>query len=638
MTISFRPLLIMLGVSLLSLFALILPVHADSMETRVLPVRHFGMPNYKAVNLIVEPLKPLVIGDHPTIVVHLNAELGQPIPNQPIYILVDGVRKAKVKTDSRGIAIATLNYDFPAGTYDVQVIYPGILKIGLPRTTAQMGMRIEPARVAIYTVPPVPYANFKLNNRIYIADENGVADIEVNTSGLHSLEVLPVSQEHMPSNIKVEFARWNDNVFTAHRQIYFPRTRRLEAGFLFNYQVNQEFYDSKGELVDPARVSSMTLRGVGTTYKFDKAGLLWLPANRLTRRIGEHLESEDILYYFRDITIDGANVVNKSEQRFHIRPNDIWPIQVLMYSAHFSAQDAVFHFPTGKGIELTYPDGHKEEIFFDSLKSEIMIPYLARGSYNAKVIGVDGSAPPTPIHLSRDQSIELLVFSYVDMGVFLGIGLFISLGLLLYGRPLLVSRATSFGKGMIFRRPQFAPAPQLLNEAIAFGAPVFSNGEIGTLEDSSPVRTFNYPVSTEAEPTNRSTPNHSHEDEKKSDGSPDHSMNEILSLTPQEEIPSFAERETSVPVLDQVQSAEEITQIETTEVVSVASIDETSNLAQVGSTSALLCQTCGSSQLIKKGKRHGHQRYQCKSCGAYNIFESKQARRSRQKGNAENLV
>jgi hypothetical protein len=257
----------------------------------------------------------------------------------------------------------------------------------------------------------------------------------------------------------MEFARWNDNVFTPKREVHFPRADRLEAGFTVNYQVNQKFYDLEGQIVDPARVSSITIRGVGTTFTFDEAGPIWLPANRLTRRVGERLQSDEILYYFRDITIDGANAINKSEQRFRIRPDDVWPIQVLLYSVHFSARDAMFHFPIGKGIELTYPDGRKQEFLFDSRETEMVISSLARGSYSARVIGAGGSAPPTPIHLSRDQNLELLVFSYLDMGTLFALGLAISLGLLLWGRPYLATRAAAVVSRTIptRRRTQSAP-------------------------------------------------------------------------------------------------------------------------------------------------------------------------------------
>jgi hypothetical protein len=227
----------------------------------------------------------------------------------------------------------------------------------------------------------------------------------------------------------------------------------LEVGFTVSYRVNQEFFDTKGEPVDPSRIDSLTVRGVGNTFTFDKAGPIWLPANRLTRRVGERLESEEILYYFREIIVDGANVVNKSEQRFRIRPDDVWPVQVLLYSARFSARDAMFRFPIGKGIELTLPDGHVEEFLFNSENAEVVVPGLARGSYSARITGAGGSAPPTPVHLSRDQSIELLMLSYLDIALIIGIPLLIALAFFFIGRPswLRVIRHPSKYRELVYR-------------------------------------------------------------------------------------------------------------------------------------------------------------------------------------------
>jgi hypothetical protein len=141
------------------------------------------------------------------------------------------------------------------------------------------------------------------------------------------------------------------------------------------------------------------------------------------------------VYYFKDIQIDGANVINKSQQSFHLRPNDVWSINVLLYSIRFSSRDAMFRFAIGSGIELTYPDGHIDTFFFDSSKSEIEIPSLARGSYSATVISNGGSAPSTPIHLSRDQDVELLVLSFLDMAIIFGAPLLLALTLFFIGRP-----------------------------------------------------------------------------------------------------------------------------------------------------------------------------------------------------------
>jgi hypothetical protein len=434
--------LLLLGMAvLLSFFTFTAPASASELSQG------------RAANLALEPLPPLVVGDHPTVIAHLTAQYGQPIRDQPIIVYVNGERKGEGRTDSRGIARILLKYKFTAGTYRLRAVYPGISSIGVNSAIADVNMIFEPARAAIYTVPPVPGLKFRLNEKTYVADQNGIANIEVNTSGVVTLEVLPIEQETLPSNIRMAFARWNDNVFTPKRQVYFPRARRLEVGFTVSYLVDQEFYNMEGQPVDPNRIDSITVRGVGNTFSFDGAGPIWLPANRLTRRIGERLESEEILYYFREIIVDGANVVNKSEQRFHIRPGDVWPVQVLLYSARFSARDAMFRFPVGKGIELTYPDGHTERFLFDSGQAEVVVPSLARGSYIARITGAGGSAPPTPVHLSRDQAIELLMLSYLDIALILGIPFLIALIFFFIGRPhwLRVLRHPSKYKELVYQ-------------------------------------------------------------------------------------------------------------------------------------------------------------------------------------------
>ena len=288
-----------------------------------------------SANVRIEPLRPLALGDHPTIIVHLTTEFNNPIPNQPIVIFVDGVRKAQGRTDSHGIVSIPLRYRFDAGTYKIKAVYGGFLVLGLGATSDQVELLVEPANAVLRTVPPIPGINFKLNDEIYTSDENGIVSLDLVRSGLYRLEVLPINDDALSPNTQVEFSRWNDKVFVPNRQIYLPRPHALEAGFVLSYQVDQIFFDSKGDIVDPGRVSSMTLRGVGKTYTFTKAGPIWLPANRLSRRVGERLESQDILYYFRSIIIDGANVINQSQQRFHVQPDDVWSLNLLLYSSRF---------------------------------------------------------------------------------------------------------------------------------------------------------------------------------------------------------------------------------------------------------------------------------------------------------------
>lgn len=400
--------------------------------------RHDIQQQQKTAILTMEPLEPFVLGDHPAIYVHLTNEFGQPIPNQPILIFVDGERKVKGQTDSAGLAVIVLKLKFSAGEYRIRAVYAGLPALGLPAASVEADMLIQPAQVVIRTVPALAGIHLKLNDQIYTSDEDGFINFQVNSSGLYTLEVLPFDNALLPPNVRMEFSRWNDNTFTPQRTIYFPRSRPLEIGFVYKYRVDQVFFDANGALVDPARISTLIIRGVGRTYNFEQAGPVWLPANRLIRRSGERLHNLEILYYIKAIEIDGANVINQSQQRFNIRPDAVWPIQVLLYSAHFTARDVMFKFPIGRGIALTYPDGHTQEFLLDSPNAELEISSLARGSYSVTVIGGWGSALTTPMHLSKDQSIEVPVISYLDFAILIGVPLLFALLLLFIGRPQLL--------------------------------------------------------------------------------------------------------------------------------------------------------------------------------------------------------
>ena len=80
MTVPFKRLLIILIVILSALLEPTMSANASGLDA----------PERQLSNLTIEPLKPFVTGDHPTIVVHLTSEFGKPIPSQPIIILVDG--------------------------------------------------------------------------------------------------------------------------------------------------------------------------------------------------------------------------------------------------------------------------------------------------------------------------------------------------------------------------------------------------------------------------------------------------------------------------------------------------------------------------------------------------------------------
>ena len=387
---------------------------------------------------IIKP-EPFLLGDHPVIVVRLTTFTGsEPVSNQPVKIYVDGKQKATSYTDNNGYAYTTLKYKFAAGTYEIEAKFPGSDIDDLDPSSDTNEMVIEATRAVIRIVPPISGVRVVFDGRTFVSDDNGIIRITIGESGKHNIRVLEIEDGIFPPDARAEFERWNDNVYEPEREVYFPRKRPLEIGFVIQHAVSQLFYDSTGEEIPSSRITAITIGGIGKIYNFEDPGPHWLPSNRLVRRIGERLESQQILYYLRDVSIDGVNVINQSEQRFYTRPQSTWPIEVLLYTGQFSGRDALFGFPIGTGVRIEYPNGKFEEFPFGP-DAKVEIPALARGQYNVSVMGAGGSAPSIPVYLSRDQSVQLIVISYLDIVVMFGTPILVALALLFYGRPFILA-------------------------------------------------------------------------------------------------------------------------------------------------------------------------------------------------------
>jgi putative transposase len=401
--------------------------------------------------LTIEPLKALALGGHPTIVVHLTTATGLPIRGQTIRLVVDGTKKRKMVTDSAGIARLKLNYKFSVGTHHIKAVFWASPPLGLLSAVAEQKFVIKPLELVIRTVPPLAGIRVLFNNKVYTSNEAGIISISVEELRTYPLKILRPEERALSRDMHVTFSRWNDEVFEPNREIKIFRSRELEAGFIVSYPVRQIFVDSAGQLIDPARISMMILKAAGKTLTFEDAGAHWLPANQLSSRVDRRLESLSMSYYVRNIIIDGVNVVSEGQQRFRVRRNAVWPIKVLVYSARFSASDAMFRFPIGSGIRLEHPDGRRENILFESA-GDLKIGLLPHGLYHVIVTGARGMAPSTPLALSQSQDVELLVISHLDMAVVFLAGASLALGLLFFGRPQLVTRLAALPSLLFSRR------------------------------------------------------------------------------------------------------------------------------------------------------------------------------------------
>ncbi len=382
----------------------------------------------EATTLSILPIETPPLGQSIGVTLHLADEAGALLPHRRLLLYLNGEPLGRTHTSSEGVAKARLDEGLPAGEYTLEAAFEGYR--AYRPTRAATTFTVQPALVTVKTVPPLAGVAFSLDGHIFTTQADGVARTSVAQSGVYTLEVLPWKNQ----TTRLSFGRWRDGVFDTRRNIELPKDSALEAGFDVSYLVKPTFTDLAGKTVPPERITALTFKSsYGATHTLRGGQPVWLQANRVIRRTWG-LEEKGISYALESATIDGSNVVNRGQQRFTVGPKEAWHIELLLYYARFRAVDAVFGFPIGDGVSLEYPDGDKKLLKFGADDSALVGP-LARGLYEAQVTGARGMAPPTPVALSRDQTVDLKVLSALDMGVGLSLGMVGALGLLLLGRP-----------------------------------------------------------------------------------------------------------------------------------------------------------------------------------------------------------
>jgi len=91
----------------------------------------------------------------------------------------------------------------------------------------------------------------------------------------------------------------------------------------------------------------------------------------------------------------------------------------------------VFGFPAGSAVQLRSPDGQVQRLDLDG-RSRASSGRLARGDYQLKVQG-PGISWWMPVALSRDQQVELVFLSWLDLSVAALLAVLVLVGLPLLG-------------------------------------------------------------------------------------------------------------------------------------------------------------------------------------------------------------
>ena len=593
--------------------------------------------------LTFQPPVPVSVGNHSSIVLQLISSKGEPVANQRVELFVNGKSERQAKTDSSGTVTFKVLRD-EAGTYALSAIFKGSRLPSLGSSKAEADMVITPALVEVHVTPPLPKIKFALDDQVFASDDYGVARIEVTKAGKYHLELLPLDTKD--PDIQMAFGRWSDDYFVPSRDIEIPLQKPLNVGLEVSYQVSQTFVDLDNKPVPLSRITSVTLKGSnGATYTFEDNLPHWLPAGRVIR-LNNGLEETKILYSVISVVIDGSNVVSQAQQRFYVHQNDIWPVKLLLYSASFTARDALFRSPIGTGIHMEYPDGDVQTFNFEANHKHTIMG-LARGIYRVTVIGAKGYAPPTPLALSRNQTMELMVFSYLDMTVLGSIGVIMALGLLFFGRPQLMMRTITAPIRAVYAIQKFRPAmlKDFYFKVIAAGARIVSKKDQVRLDNSNAITSLDNTIYPEAEIFNLSmldqTPSKGTIFAENGQKADDQIVERIedADVLP-EQADRLSEPDQTGAMLAESNAAPaavEDGQSEVAETTSEAPSDETGSAVE--ETVSRVCQVCGSSQLVRKEtRRNRQQRYECQACGASNTFGAKRTRRHRHKNRVESLA
>ncbi len=389
--------------------------------------------NHKTTLISLVPIREVSLGD-PFIVYGTIKDLsGNPVVDGHIFFSIDNVFVGQAKSDQSGAFDLKVTKKFDAGSYVISATYKGSRTY--VSTEVSIPLHISISELTIQTIPILSGIPFRMKGITRVSDDNGVVKFQFTKQGTYRLDVL-VDEYNDPS-VRIEFGRWSQEDYESYRDIHIPEKDVIEVGINVFHKVSHSFTDLADYSVPFNRITSYTIKSSqGDLFTFSDDLPHWIPASRIARRI-TGLEETKLLYSMVNVTVDGSNVVNQSQQRYYASVDDTWQTSLLLYSMQIHARDGLFDSPVGKRVNLQYPDGQVESFPLDSA-GNAEIHSLARGLYTFKLDGVNGLSNKIPVALSRDQVVNVKVITFLDLTIVGIIGLAIVIGLILYGRPWLL--------------------------------------------------------------------------------------------------------------------------------------------------------------------------------------------------------
>jgi hypothetical protein len=294
-----------------------------------------------------------------------------------------------------------------------------------------------PITLTVRTVPAVPGVEVRLDGRPAVTDAAGRATFtQEHNFAPHTLTLTGTLVNQRDRRLK--FVRWagQRDPDQAYRSTVTGLPMRMNhtvtAGFAVQRLVTVGLVDLRKATLDPARVSSVTLRaGRDDAIPVPPSRQLWLDEKVPVYR-NSAIVLQDQTYALAGVMVAGTNTVDAGRQRFKPATTTHPVFVTKFFSLAVTAHDVLFKRHSGEAARVTYPDGSVHTVPFAG-RDRVVLRDLPRGSYRVTVLG-GGATLPNDVTLSRDATVDLPVATHLDYGAVAAAIVAVMLLLLVLGR------------------------------------------------------------------------------------------------------------------------------------------------------------------------------------------------------------
>jgi hypothetical protein len=220
---------------------------------------------------------------------------------------------------------------------------------------------------------------------------------------------------------RVRFARWFGSVGSG-----------FTAAFNVEKSGSWRFLDGLDRAYPPSGIDLLRVRSsTGSIENLDPEATSWFTASRVIQT-SEGLVTKDVYHTVDTVLVGEASVVNRSQYKWFpsLEPPPV--VSLLFFTAEITVRDALFGRPVGRSVTLVDSAGAEQVVPLDG-SSQATVHNLPRGDYEFTVDG-PGLKISRPVSITRDQVVDLKLFTWVDIGVLVTAPLVVAVALLALGR------------------------------------------------------------------------------------------------------------------------------------------------------------------------------------------------------------